>query len=329
MPLTAFIHPITRQRVEFDAFDADTSRLGRPAFPPWMAAFIARKEREDIRHSTPALTVTRCLTCPRETFIETLLSYAADPAERFTMDRGSALHAFAADNWPEGYISEATHRGQLTVSGKLFGVPLSAQLDALRVEAGRPVEIIDLKFPSDWSVKWRGRAFADDSAQWTKAIGRIPQPTPKLDHAVQLNVQRLLLGQQQWALAVGYDADTVDMTLWDHATGSNEGPVAFPIPRIDEAAMLEVRPGGGRYTVAEIVAAHAEALARYEAEKPTTDEARERICASLPLVGAAGMFGDRIKPSTKCVQYCAARGVCDRLVRDYGADTTVAADMPF
>lgn len=325
MGLKGFIHPVSRQRVAFDAFERDTSRLGRAAFPPWMANFIARKEAGDVRHSRLNLTATRCLSCPRQTFIQTLLGYEADPSERFVMDRGSALHAFAAENWPDSYISESTHRGLLTLSGKLFGVDVSAQTDAMRVERvegvgdpGRVTEIIDLKFPNDFSVKWRGKAFSDEQKSWVEIYGRVPQPTPKLDYCVQLNIARLLLAQQPWAIEAGYDPASVDLTLWDHACGTSEGPIAFPVPHLDEAQMLQVRPGGGTWTVRQIIDAHVEAFARHEAMAPATRaDAAPELCASLPLVGAAGMFGGK-----KCSTYCDVQSICERLEREYPAGDT-------
>ncbi|MEE8489962.1 MAG: hypothetical protein V3S43_06465 [Acidimicrobiia bacterium] len=321
MPLVGFIHPITRVKGGFDMFEGDTSKNGRPAYPPWLATLVANKARNDKRHSGLAITNTRTMSCPREVFIEDLLEYRVDPMRRYVMDRGTAGHVTMADNWdPEHYISETDARRLCTIEGEIFGVTVSTQIDALRVDgdarksASRIVEIIDGKFPKDWSVVYRD-----------KQGGRA-----KPEHSIQLNISRLLLAQQPWAIDAGYDPDRVDLTIWDHAMGKFSAAEPLTAEYMTEDQMASYLPWQDRapshvqtYSIRDIVRLMAQHRKQVEDVMVEEDqdhvdtaggvEAKEEIIASLPLVGQA-FFGGK-----KCVELCDVEGICSGLVRKYGA----------
>lgn len=318
MPVTQWIHPVTRDRVDLDHFDRDTAGLkGRSAWPPWAARCVAASIKGDKRHTgTITTTATRCLGCPRETFIQAAFDYAVNPATRFLMDRGTMLHGVAAEHSPPNYLTEhGEGREQLTLSGELFGTKVSALLDGVRRDDGPVTEIFDHKFPMDWSVRYRGKKFPDERQQYVTAVGKCSESWAKFDHAMQLNIARLLLAQQPWAVDAGYDPDNVLLTIWDYGIGKNAYPIALEAPHIDEAKMFKARPGGGKFAVEEIVfilgAVQDEWNAIPEAER--TEERREEMAAQIPLVGQEGMFGGQ-----KCGSYCDVEGICSRIVRERG-----------
>lgn len=307
MPVKGLIHPITMEEIPFEdervTFDEDATVRDRPAVMPWQAGFIKHVAATDVRHSTLALSATRTMGCPRQTFIEVLWDVFIDPTESCAMSRGSINHEgvskYLDDDW---WITEGNEAGRCTLTGELFGTKLTAQSDAFRramPKSLRVVEIVDSKFPKDFSVKWRG----------TEAKG---------DHVVQLNIGRLLLAQQPWAVDAGYDPDDVKLTIWDHALGQSEGFRALPAPHMSEEQMLDHKPAGGTWTLREIVGLYEEAREAVDGcdltkrpGQPVSDEAR-KVIASMPLVGEP-MFRNK-----KCSQYCGAQKICERLVLEEG-----------
>lgn len=320
MPCIGWVHPVTRAKIPLDYFDSDEActvgggaRNGAPAYPPWAARFRQLKIQTDVRHSALDLTTTRCTTCPRETFLEVLFDYYADPDGVFVMDRGTALHEIAAKSWnPAVFLSEHTHPGLLTVAGELFGVKLSGLIDAARfvpadgtetrapgntTDDARIVEIIDLKFPRDTSGSFR-----------KKQAGRA-----KVEHAFQLNVGRLLLAQQPWAIDAGYDPDTVKLTVWDHANPAGNPPEPLDAVHMSEADMLRVKPLSMDHTVREIIDMHQAAITAWaevpHEDKLKNDDAKREIAARIPLFGQSSNW--------KC-KYCSVEPLCSELVREHG-----------
>lgn len=313
MPLKGFICPISRQKVGFDHFDTCTDgRNKRAAFPPWQARYIALGAIEDVRHSTFDLTATRCLSCPRKDLIAVTQDYYIDPNKRGAMVRGTALHEVAARNLdPAVWYNEETGPFGLACPGYLFpqlvaelgtdelgivtaaGVRLSAKLDAVRKDW---TEIVNWKFPKDWSVQFRPKT-----------------GIAKDDAVAQVNIERLLLAQQQWAIDGGYSMSTVNMTIWDHALGRDEGPTALMVPHATEEEILAHKPGGGEWTVADIVSTRVKLQREYEKVKGDP-LAVERLCADAPCCGKGKMFGGKAHSD-----YCDVNTISDTLERKYGA----------
>lgn len=292
-PMIGFKCPLERTDVDFDHFDTCRVRMGRPAFSPWMARAIAKGAQGDIRHAGLDMTATRCTTCPRQTYIETQFDYYLDPTNAELRMRGTLLHNAAEEYFnPDVWYTEKSDPVYLTFDGVFGGHHVSMKCDALRKDL---TELADLKFPMDFSVSYRDK------------------PWSKEKYISQMNMARILLGQQSWALDAGYNEDEVLLTIWDHAIGKKEGARAVDIPHKTEAEVLAMHPGGGEYTQEQIMAIHA--YMQEEHRKMTiadTEEARTKIAASLPLVGPQ-MFGGK-----KCTEYCDVEPLCSRMVRQFG-----------
>ena len=289
MGCTKFICPIERIEVPFDHFESCRAKKGRPAFPPWMAKLHAEKTLHDVRHSTLDLTATRTMGCPRQVFLEVKYDFALDPTKLALRLRGTASHEVAEKYWDKEYwYTEKSDPVRMTIDGVFGGHQVSMLCDVLRRDLK---EIVDMKFPMDFQIKYR-----KDQA--------------KLEACIQLNLARLLLGQQDWAVKEGYDPDDVLLTIWDHAIGYDAGPKALPSPHMTEERMLGTRPFGGEYTMAQIM--EISAFAKKHASSDMSDDDRDKLASSLPLVGVGQMRG------SKCTKYCDREKKCLELVRTYG-----------
>lgn len=332
MPLAGWTHPITGERVPLDYFDYDVSCDGRPAFSPALARAAAVKAHGDERHRTLNLTATRCLTCPRQTFLSTLFPYYPNPRKYGLAERSTLLHEGLAKSWnPAVYFAEG--RDNTVLQGKLFGVDVSLQLDVLKFarDVGthddpsvppRIVEIGDNKFGKDWSAAYR------DSPRPGEARAGVA----KWDHALQLNIIRLVLAQQEWALRGGYDANSVLLTIYDYAESRTDGlGVPLAAPHLSEEQLRVARPAVRQSweknfdqvafdraaTVEEIVKEHVWAQWRYSQIPEGLRRERamvEQAVAPMALIGQRGMFNGKM-----CTDYCDVKDECDALVRKYGA----------
>ena len=293
MPTTKFKCPLERIEVEFDHFETCTARKGRPAFPPWMAKLHAEKQRDDIRHSTLDLTATRTMGCPRQTYLEVMFEHVIDPAKLALRLRGTAMHEIAEKYWDKKYwITEHSDPVRMTIPGTLGGCKVSMLCVVLRKDLK---EIVDMKFPMDFSVRYR-------------------KDTAKLEAQIQLNLARLFLGQQEWAEEAGYDVDDVLLTIWDHAIGYDAGPVALTAAHMTEDRILSSRPFGGEYTVGQILEVHVwmqEEQAKNERAGKDSTEARERLAASLGQSVRRGWIPDRpIAPTSTAASRSVRQARC-------------------
>jgi hypothetical protein len=232
------------------------------------------------------------MDCPRRVYLERTVKYHANPASMCAMHRGTALHGVMATTLdPEIWSTEANDPVRHDLRGTIGPYPMSALADAWRQDL---TEIADAKFPKDWSVKFRSKD------------GRA-----KGEHAVQLNIERILMGQQEWANARAYDPEKVRMVIWDHGVGATEGPAELVCAKMDEGEILATRPWGSTLTIAD----HADLLLQIGDKHKCIDaadgESRAILAASIPLVGQT-MFG-----GNKCGG-CELKGACDALVVKYG-----------
>jgi len=286
---------LERTNVPFDHFETCRAFKGRAAFPPWMARRIAQQIEEDVRHAGLKLTATRSYGCPRQTYIEAMMGYVIEPGKVALRARGTVLHGAAASAFdPECWYTEATDPVRMTLAGQFGGYEITMLMDALRRDMG---EIVDLKFPMDFSVRYRDKPFATEK------------------HIPQMNIARVLLGQQEWATEAGYNPDEVLLTVWDHGCGKNDGPKALCVPHATEEAVLGMPASGGDTTIEQVLATHVWMEEQHEKAVESggdTPEVRERVAASLPLVGVT-QFGGK-----KCTEYCDVEPICSQLVRKYG-----------
>lgn len=310
MPLKGFICPIERDKVPFDHFESCTAWVGgRPAFNPWLAKFIADGAMGDVRHAGIDLTTTRCSSCPRSNFIQAFFDFWLDPQKAAVRARGTALHIIAGEySDPELWHSEEHDGVLMTCYGTLFpqlveelgvdgkyvtekGVVCSGKLDAVKKDM---TELVNFKFPQDWSVRWRDKG------------GKA-----KPDHWIQMNIDRLLLSQQDWAMAAGMDPDSILLTIQDHACGANASPQPMSCEIRDEEWMLQQKPGGGQYTVQEIVTLAV--MMQRARDKVKGDPVKMRqLAASIPCAGET-QFNAK-----GCMMYCDVNGESAKLMREFG-----------
>lgn len=292
MPVVGWICPATRARVPFDHFDhCNHGPRKATAYSPFLARLAAEKAAGDVRHSTLDLTATGIMGCPRELYLERTTNYYALPSA--PMHRGTALHSVAARYLnPEIWSTEATDPVRHDLRGTIGPFQVSALADAWRRDLS---EIGDFKFPTDWQVRYRKK-----------------DGTPKLEHAVQLNIERHLMAQQPWAIAEGFDPAQVRLTVWDHALGTDEGPLAQTCNHMTVEEILATRPAGSLMTIADHASLIMQIREQHETIASGDNEAKTRLAASIPLVGQT-MYNAK-----KCDKYCALKTQCDELVRQYG-----------
>ena len=333
MPLAGWLHPITSERVPLDYFDYDTSCDGRAAYSPALARFSALKEHRDERHRTLNVTTTRCLGCPRQTFISTLFPYYLDPRKRAGLrDRSSLLHEGLARYWnPDVFFAEGAD--YTVVKGVLFGVEISTQIDCLKYARDpethadpnvppRIIEIADNKFGRDRSAYYRDKP----------RPGELAAGKAKFDYQLQLNIMRLILAQQPWAVQGGFDADNVLLTVYDYGEDRGDG-LGMPLKceHMNEQQIAAAKPAirqpwedkfdqhayDAGATVAQIVHDHAWAQHRYSQIPEALRRERaqvEQAVTQMRLIGQLGMFNGQM-----CDKYCDVKEECDALVRKYGA----------
>lgn len=305
MPQVGWICPRSRVKVGWDHFDRECGRPGepcgppaganavayRPAFSPFLARYARLKAERDVRHQGLDLTATSTMRCPRAFYLERTEAYWSSPTGMTAPTRGTALHEVmgrALD--PAVWSTEATDPVRHDLRGTLDGVPISALADAWRLDL---TEIVDAKFPKDWSVRFR------------KADAASPENT------VQLNIERELVGQQAWAAGAGYDAATVRLTVWDHAVGATEGPVCQPAKHMTVDEIMATRPFDSHLTVRDHVALITQIQGEHAKLEPGDADGRARLAASVPLVGLPMFNG-------KACDICSVKVQCDELVRRHG-----------
>lgn len=290
MPLTKWIHPLTRKEVELDHFDTDRSYNGRPAANPWVCRAAAVNARNDTRHAGLDLTATRTMGCPRQVYLETQFPFSLDPSKLDLRVRGTINHN-GAEQWfnPDVFMTEVTDRDKMTIPVTIGGYELTMLADVIRKDM---TEIIDMKFPNDFSLRFR-------------------KEQAKADHEVQLNLARLGLATQQWALDAGYDPDKVMLTVWDHACGPSEGSKALRARHMTEQQVLDHKAGGGVHTIEEILAAYAWMQDAHK-ECDGSDAGKRKVAGQLPLLGET-MYNNK-----KCMMYCDMQKMCEQLVVEFG-----------
>ena len=298
MPVIGWLCPATRAKVSFDHFnECEHGPRSRPAYSPFWARLAARKIVGDVRHSTLDLTATGVMDCPRRIYLDRTFDYHVDPSRAAAMHRGTALHGVMAETLdPEVWSTEARDPVRHDLRGTIGGFVISALADVWRRDLS---EIVDAKFPKDWSVRFRNKA-----AFYGKTGSDVAYP-------IQLNIERHLMAQQVWAMDAGYDPATVKLTVWNHGLGATEGPLALECEHMSVDEILSARAWGSAMTVAD----HAALLVQVREEDaklaPGDVEGRERLAAAIPLVGQP-MFGGK-----KC-DGCDLKEKCDELVRKFG-----------
>jgi len=293
MPIRGWICGPSRLKVGFDHFDScDHGPRDRPAASPFLARLAATKIAEDVRHQGLDLTATGMMDCPRRIYLERTTDYWIDPNKSAVMTRGTALHAQMAETLdPAVWSTERRDPVRHDLRGELHGFKVSALADAWRLDLS---EIVDAKFPKDWSVKYRSK---DGKA--------------KSEVTAQLNIERHLMAQQPWAVKAGYHVDAVKLTVWDHGIGATEGPLAQECELLSVEQVFAIRPWGSAMTIADQAGLLVQVRTEHEKLAPGDVDGQARLAASIPLVGQPMFNG------SKCGS-CDVRERCDELVRMFG-----------
>jgi hypothetical protein len=230
------------------------------------------------------------MRCPRAFYIERTEAYHVNPKGLTAPTRGTALHEVMGRTLdPAEWSTEATDPVRHDLRGEIGGVAISALADAWRNDL---TEIIDAKFPKDFSAKFR-------------------QDVASPENEVQLNIERHLLDQQPWAQEAGYDSSRVMLTIWDHAAFGAEGAITQPARHLSVDELMNVRPFDSKLTVRDHIALVTQIQTEHAKIAPGDGEARARLAASIPLVGQP-MF------KAKGCDVCNVRSQCDELVRRFG-----------
>lgn len=301
MPQVGWICPRSRAKVGWDHFERECGQAGqlcqhasgRPAFSRFLARFARIKQERDVRHHGLDLTGTGTMRCPRQWFLERMYPWHGDPKLMTAPTRGTALHTVVTG--PDGldpqiWSTEATDPVRHDLRGVLFGVAITALADAWKRDYS---EIVDSKFPKDWNVRYRHPVNASP------------------ENAVQLNIERLLLDQQPWARAEGYNAATVKLTVMSHDCGSNEGAIEQMAPHMSEQEIAAYHPFDSMLSIADHVALVTQVQQEHAKLQPGDVDGVAKLAASIPLVGEP-MF------NKKGCDICPVREKCDELVRRYG-----------
>lgn len=255
---------------------------------------MSLKAQKDKRHSGAEVTITGGLSCPRKTLITRMMPVTPDPSKMWKMQRGTWLHEMVGLSLGENHDwwTEEVDEDACIFNGELFGVQLSCKVDALRKDYG---VLMDWKFRGDGAEKWidpQGRAKDEDSAQ--------------------LNMARMLIEQRTQR-----DLSSMEMYVWVMAGQT----VRTTVPYLTEEQVGMIHPGGGSYTIKEIIkilddgmrkwkeAADNSRIAQGDLHALPADEMRA-IVRPLPMVGER-MYSKRATPQINmCTRYCEVQDEC-------------------
>lgn len=280
MPITSLFCPLCAQEFSdlghWDSGPCKASAMQRS----WWQAML-ENQLLDARHRNGQVTVTRLLGCPREWMLQDFLPTMFHPHSSHTPHVGTLVQAAAARACPDGWVAERE------VKGKLFGLEVSASIDLSKMEVDYQGQdacmgrICEGKFHS---------TDKDGYKPWTL----------KADHAVQVNMQRLLWEQQEPGLKV------VEMKLSRASmVGAGKEMPSWDVPPMSEEQIMQHRPGGGVFTVGQIAGMIVQAL--HPLNEATDMEGN--IKAFVPLVGRS-QFNEK-----KCTAYCnlGCKRLCDEM----------------
>jgi len=279
-------NPIDGRTYGLEDFDALSGIVPEPVLRAMTA-----KAKEDTRHSGTNITITAGLGCPRQILVHRMLPIAQDPTKMWVMQRGTWLHEMIGMRMGENeeWWSEESDVDNCEYSGKLFGIDMSCRVDALRKDYG---VLVDWKFRKDFAERWvdaQGRAKAEDAAQ--------------------VNMARMLIEQN-----IGRSLDSMEMYIWVMAGEMKRTRAAW----MSEQDVGNVRPGGGKYTIAENFRMLDESMRAWKTMAAShgddlyaVPEAQcRKLIDVLPMVGET-MYQRRNEPSlNKCTQYCEVQDEC-------------------
>lgn len=255
-----------------------------PDLPMPLAAIrsIVMSDAADTFHADGRVTITRLLTCAREIALtDNVALPAVDLRKRDTLRKGTVLHADLQRHMAGGY-AEVEFPIAGATAPTLLGEPVSGRVDSIS---------------ADFSVIEDYKTHAESAQR-----GKKRRDEPSNDDA-QLNIIRILVARG--ILQQEPTTYRPRMVAWHTAQVSRRGPapwISIEAPYMTEEEIGDFRPGGGEYTVLQIL----EAYRTFRSDRAlgvAVDAAAKRI----PLMGRE-MFN-----KSKCTEYCVAAKYCDRL----------------
>jgi len=213
-----------------------------------------------------------------------MLPVTPDPSKMWKMQRGTWLHEMVGLSLGENndWWTEEVDEGRCVYEGELFGVPMSCKIDAMK---------------KDYSVLMDWKFRADGAERWID-----PQRNARIEDSAQLNMARMLIGQQ-----TKRDTSEMSMYVWVMAGET----VRTSVQHMSEGQIGAVRPGGGEYTVEQIFTLLSGAMNDWQAlDEDAADEEKHKIVAALPMVGKGMFKSKRNKVQCMCTHYCEVQEEC-------------------
>lgn len=295
MPITSLICPCTSGALPLDHFSSGACKGWRAGqlVPAAWAASIVKNRLDDRYHADGRLTVTRALTCPRETLIQDFKSVTFDVRDENNLYWGTVIHA-------------ALEQGSTSVNSQLveirFGGP-GDKLPSARLFVGPELFGEGIEFCGKADHVTMGWGAIHDYKCHSETTQRFKSGKVDISTAVQMNLYRLSLMQ-----VIPEAAGKLDELIAYHcAMTSASGPAPWITevqPLMTEEQILAAKPNGGDATVRDIITAYLKFKLRRDAHMPLDE--------NLKLVP---LYGRTMFRQIKCTKYCASgvRGVCDQL----------------
>ena len=260
MPIAKWFCPTCQAEVPLDHYA--TSVCGETTVHPDYAAAIIGDR--DGQHVKGAVRVTHGLGCPRRAVLEHVEDFAVNPLDVNAMLTGTAWHAMMEHHGKRSALDTDSDSGcEVSLRGTLAGVEVAGQCDRLRSGI-----VEDHKHINDDKVKY------------------VRKDGVKSEHVAQLSIYAELAEQS------GRQRPTRGI-VWYHTSKAGKDaliPIHTELMPVDE--VLEFKPHGGEYTVAELY-------------QQADEGFRTGDWRAMPLAGKSMSFG----PHSMC-NYCTVREIC-------------------
>lgn len=284
MPVVSLICPCTPGELPLDHFESGACG-GHEAgqyMPQAWAASIVKDRLADRYHADGRLTVTRLLTCPRETLIADYMDVAFDPRSMNSIHWGTAIHAALERDSENLQYVEIRFGGpdDELPAANLLGVKIAGKIDHITAGFG---EIHDYKCHSEMAQKFVGRQMGNQAPQLNLyrmgLMDVMPETKGKLERLI----------------------------AYHGAMTSAKGPepwIPETLPIMTEAQILAFRPSGGEASVVDIIRAYL----KFNVRQVEGMDLNENL-KLVPIYGRS-MFNRK-----KCTSYCqpGVKAACDEL----------------
>jgi len=256
MPIIGWWCGTERRPVDINHFSEDG--FGHTPMPTLLIDKVLSDDRNSpvAHHAGPCHSPSAIKTCPRETILTRFTNYRPDPKSYNNMLFGTAMHGFLEkiDNggwWHEFKLPPAItdemcqvlygkdldsqtimpeERGRLTTPPMLFGVPMYGVIDRLKKDFST---LEDYKTKGEWSYDFHCK----------RSLG-VAEP----DDAVQLNIYRIMIKE-----IFNKEIDTMRVWYGTHARAGVNPWDPSVVPYMTEDEILAHQPGGGSYTIKQIL----------------------------------------------------------------------------